>query len=96
MGSEMCIRDRPRGPSLVEVMVGDDISSPAISPRLTASHPNSEVKLGRVGVVLRWGTAREGPMLDFFVSGYVAQDFLSGHGRPLCLLETTMLLMHKV
>ena len=35
-------------------------------------------------------------MLDFFVGGYVAQDFLSGHGRPLCLLETTMLLMHKV
>ena len=35
----------------------------AISPWLTASHPNSEVKQGRVAVVLRWGTTREGAML---------------------------------
>ena len=37
----------------------------AISSRLTASHPNSEVKLDRAGVVLRWGTTREGPVLLF-------------------------------
>ena len=40
--------------------------SAAISTRLTASHPNSEVKLVRAGVVLRWGTTREGPVLRFF------------------------------
>ena len=34
----------------------------ATSPRVTASHSNSEVKLGRDGVVLRWGTTREGPL----------------------------------
>ena len=39
--------------------------SAAISTRLTASHPNSEVKLVRAGVVLRWGTTREGPVLRF-------------------------------
>jgi len=32
-------------------------------PRVTASHPNSEVKLGRVGVVLSSGRGWEGPML---------------------------------
>ena len=30
------------------------------------SHPNSEVKQVRAGVVLRWGTTREGPVLRFF------------------------------
>ena len=40
-------------------------TSAAISTRLTASHPNSEVKLVRAGVVLRWGTTREGPVLRF-------------------------------
>ena len=39
--------------------------SAATSPRLTASHSNSEVKRGRVQVVLRWGTTREGWMLYF-------------------------------
>ena len=43
-----------------------DISA-AISAWLTASHPNSEVKQVRAGVVLRWGTTREGPVLRFFV-----------------------------
>ena len=33
----------------------------------TASHPNSEVKLGRVQVVLRRGTTREGWMLQVFL-----------------------------
>ena len=28
-------------------------------------HPNSEVKQVRAGVVLRWGTTREGPVLRF-------------------------------
>ena len=37
----------------------------AISAWLTASHPNSEVKQVRAGVVLRWGTTREGPVLLF-------------------------------
>ena len=40
--------------------------SAAISAWLTASHPNSEVKQFRAGVVLRWGTTREGPVLRFF------------------------------
>ena len=40
--------------------------SAAISAWLTASHPNSEVKQVRAGVVLRWGTTREGPVLRFF------------------------------
>ena len=39
--------------------------SAAISAWLTASHPNSEVKQVRAGVVLRWGTTREGPVLRF-------------------------------
>ena len=39
--------------------------SAATSAWLTASHPNSEVKLVRAGVVLRWGTTREGPVLRF-------------------------------
>ena len=39
----------------------------ATSGRVTASHPNSEVKLPRVSVVLRWGTTREGDMLHVFI-----------------------------
>ena len=39
--------------------------SAAISAWLTASHPNGEVKQVRAGVVLRWGTTREGPVLRF-------------------------------
>ena len=39
--------------------------SAAISAWLTASHPKSEVKLVRAGVVLRWGTTREGSVLRF-------------------------------
>jgi hypothetical protein len=35
----------------------------ATSPRVTASHPNSEVKLGRAEVVLSWGTRWEGSVL---------------------------------
>ena len=42
--------------------------SAAISAWLTASHPSSEVKQVRAGVVLRWGTTREGPVLRFFFS----------------------------
>ena len=41
------------------------VVSAAISAWLTASHPNSEVKQVRAGVVLRWGTTREGPVLRF-------------------------------
>ena len=41
------------------------LASAAISPRLTASHPNSEVKRGRARAVLRWGTTREGRVLHF-------------------------------
>ena len=41
--------------------------SAAISAWLTASHPNSEVKQVRAGVVLRWGTTREGPVLRFLL-----------------------------
>ena len=39
--------------------------SAAISAWLPASHPNSEVQQVRAGVVLRWGTTREGPVLRF-------------------------------
>ena len=46
------------------VRSGSRISA-AISAWLTASHPNSEVKQVRAGVVLRWGTTREGPVLRF-------------------------------
>ena len=34
----------------------------AIQARITASHPNSEVKLALAGVVLWWGTTWEGPV----------------------------------
>jgi hypothetical protein len=40
----------------------------AISSRVTASHPNSEVKLDRARVVLRWGTTREGRVLHILFS----------------------------
>ena len=55
--------------------------SAAILTRLTASHPNSEVKLVRAGVVLRWGTTREGPVLRFcfFSSTRVIAQF-APHG----------------
>ena len=43
--------------------VGLFSSHAATSPRVTASHPNSEVKLGRVWVVLPSGTGWEGQML---------------------------------
>ena len=39
----------------------------AISSRVTASHPNSAVKLDRARVVLRWGTTREGRVLHIFL-----------------------------
>ena len=52
------------------------LSLAATSPRVT--HPNSEVKLGRVQVVLRWGTTREGWMLQvFFVSSVFVCILLS-------------------
>ena len=44
----------------------------ATSGRVTASHPNSEVKLPRVSVVLRWGTTREGDMLH--VLGFFCEE----------------------
>ena len=53
--------------STVEQKHINNFLSAAISTRLTASHPNSEVKLVRAGVVLRWGTTREGPVLRFYV-----------------------------
>ena len=55
-----------------------ELRSAAISAWLTASHPNSEVKQVRAGVVLRWGTTREGPVLRFF--------FLSVSERPFLFL----------
>ena len=45
--------------------------SAATSAWLTASHPNSEVKQVRAGVVLRWGTTREGPVLRFLQGFYL-------------------------
>ena len=50
------------------------IDRAAISSRLTASHPNSEVKLDRAGVVLRWGTTREGPVLLFLLDAHSPRD----------------------
>ena len=38
----------------------------ATSSRITASHPNSKVKLDRDQVVLRWGTTREGWLPHLF------------------------------
>ena len=42
------------------------LSHAATPPRVTASHSNSEVKLGRGRVVLRWGTTREGRLQHVF------------------------------
>ena len=52
-------------PSLDQDRTFRTLTSAAISAWLTASHPNSEVKQVRAGVVLRWGTTREGPVLRF-------------------------------
>ena len=60
-------------------------TSAAISTRLTASHPNSEVKLVRAGVVLRWGTTREGPVLRFFFC-FVQAFFLLRKIGYFCIL----------
>ena len=57
--------------------------SAAISTRLTASHPNSEVKLVRAGVVLRWGTTREGPVLRFCC--FALSDTLAASWLPFVL-----------
>jgi hypothetical protein len=53
---------RPTQSRLVDSV---SVHSAATSAWLTASHPNSEVKQVRAGVVLRWGTTREGPVLRF-------------------------------
>ena len=68
MGCTAC--GRGSGPlfALTSSSIPAPLTSAAISPRLTASHPNSEVKRGRVEAVLRWGTTREGSMLYFFFS----------------------------
>ena len=42
------------------------IAHAAISPWVTASHSNSEVKQGRVSAVPAWGTSWEGDMLHVF------------------------------
>ena len=55
---------RRRG-NFYQYSVSARLYSAAISAWLTASHPNSEVKQVRAGVVLRWGTTREGPVLRF-------------------------------
>ena len=47
----------------IETNYDHHIVRAATSGRVTASHPNSEVKLPRVSVVLRWATTREGDML---------------------------------
>ena len=52
-------------PPQLQICYDTTTNSAATSPRLTASHSNSEVKRGRVQVVLRWGTTREGWMLYF-------------------------------
>ena len=54
-----------RSVGLSGVMLSCPTCRAAISAWLTASHPNSEVKQVRAGVVLRWGTTREGPVLLF-------------------------------
>ena len=52
----------------------------SISAWLTASHPNSEVKQVRAGVVLRWGTTREGPVLRFLFHFATASSCVSFRG----------------
>jgi hypothetical protein len=61
--------------------------SAATSAWLTASHPNSEVKQVRAGVVLRWGTTREGPVLRFFCTSFSFSflvSFLEASRFSLC------------
>jgi hypothetical protein len=61
--------------------------SAATSAWLTASHPNSEVKQVRAGVVLRWGTTREGPVLRFFCTSFSSRFsflFLEASRFSLC------------
>ena len=67
------------------------LASAAISPRLTASHPNSAVKRGRVEAVLRWGTTREGSMLYFFLCSLspLLLSFASTEVVPPTYLPTT-------
>ena len=63
------------------------ILSAATSAWLTASHPNSEVKQVRAGVVLRWGTTREGPVLRFFCTSFSFSflvSFLEASRFSLC------------
>ena len=67
------------------------MNSAAISAWLTASHPNSEVKQVRAGVVLRWGTTREGPVLRFLLHLSLSASF------PECFLSlarSTMCVRH--
>ena len=45
---------------------GESSAHAAISPWVTASHSNSEVKQGRVSAVPAWGTSWEGDMLHVF------------------------------
>ena len=55
--------------------------SAARSAWLTASHPNSVVKQVQAGVVLRWGTTREGPVLRFLSHLPLSASFQSSHFR---------------
>ena len=58
----------------------------AIQARITASHPNSEVKLALAGVVLWWGTTWEGPVLCvLFVCSFAFLRF--GSLRLLCAVR---------
>ena len=68
--------------------VPESVCAWVASRPVTASHPNSEVKLDRVQVILRWGTTREGWMLHMT---YVLFDriwcrcSLSSFSLPLAL-----------
>ena len=68
-----------RSVGLCAVMLSCPTCRAAISAWLTASHPNSEVKQVRAGVVLRWGTTREGPVLlfSFTVRAFLRASFLT-------------------
>ena len=59
---------------LIEVyisIVGIDYWNRPYYSKCTRSHPNSEVKRDKAGLVLRWGTAWETPVLTaFFVQNY--------------------------
>jgi hypothetical protein len=61
-------------------------SHAATSPRVTASHPNSEVKLGRVWVVLPSGTGWEGQMLHVLHAQPPAAGAAPGPGQMLHVL----------